>query len=313
LVSNISNFIYRTLNFINKNFDDKLTKNPNSNDDKVLAANFLSKFDTVLSYYREYNFREAVKTILEISSLGNKYLQDNEPWKLIKTNKSRCHEVLTFSANIVKNLAILLSPILPNFSVKILKQLGLKNLTFTELNFKLTNHKINTGRIVFTNIEEIPDLESDQFTANLKVATIESVEDHPNADKLYVLKVKLGEETRSLVAGLNEYYSKEDLLNRKIVVVTNLKQAVIRGAKSQGMLLTAERDGKPNLLSAPKASSGDSVFAEGLESTELKIDIDKFYSLGLSVEGKRIFYEDRILKTSKAEIVVDADDGTKIK
>tara|TARA_Y100000310_G_C20703867_1_gene832792 strand:+ start:14638 stop:16731 length:2094 start_codon:yes stop_codon:yes gene_type:complete len=313
LVSNISNFIYRSLNFINKNFDSKLGKISKTNEDTILAATLQSKFNDILKSYAAYNFRDAVKVILEISSEGNKYLQDNEPWKLLKEDKKKCHEILTFSANIVKNLAILLYPVLPNFSVKIQKQLGLNKLTFNDLNFGLANCKINMGRIIFTNIEETPQLGSELFLANLKIAVVDSVENHPNADKLYVLKIKIGNEGRTLVAGLKEFYSKEELKGKQVVVVTNLKHAKLRGIESQGMLLTAEKNSKPMLLAAPKASSGDSVFAEGLESSTQEVDIEKFYSLGLSVEGKRIFYGERILKTEKSDVVVDADDRAKIK
>jgi len=312
LVSNIANFIYRTLNFINNNFDSKLGKIPA--EDKLLAGTLQSKFDSVLKSYRDANCREAVKVILEISSLGNKYLQDNEPWKLVKENKKKCQEILTLAANIVKNLAILLYPIMPVFSVKIQKQLGLDKLAFTDLNFSLADTKVNMGRIIFTSMEEVPKIGAELFPANLKVAVIESVEDHPNADKLYVLSVNLGNnETRTLVAGLKGTYSKEQLLNRRIVVVTNLKPAKIRDVESQGMLLAAEKDGKIEILSAPKSEAGDSVFAEGLKSSESEITVEKFHSLGLSVEAKRVYYDDRILKTGKEEVVAVIEDGAKVR
>ncbi len=313
LVSNICNFIYRTLNFINRNFDSKLGRVPKGGKDPVFAETLLSRFDDVLKSYGSLNYREAVKEILEISSLGNKFLQDNEPWKLVKSDKSRCHEVLTLAANIVKNLAIVLYPILPNFSLKIQKQLALGSLSFSDINFSLSSHRINAARIVFSNLEETPSLGAEMFPASLKVAVIESVEDHPNAEKLYVLKVGIGTESRTLVAGLKGAYPREDLLGRKIVVITNLKPATIRGVESKGMLLAAEKDGKIEMLSAPKAQSGDSVFAEGLASSESEISIDAFYALGLSVEGKRVFYGDRMLKTKKGDVVAAIDDGAKIK
>ncbi len=313
LVSNICNFIYRTLNFINRNFDSKLGRIPKSGTDYIFAATLQSRFEDVLRSYECLNCREAVKAILEISSLGNKFLQDNEPWKLIKSDKSRCHEVLTLAANIVKNLSIVLYPILPNFSLKIQKQLALESLSFKDIDFSLASHRINMARIVFANIEETPSLGAELFPANLKVALIESVEDHPNAEKLYVLKIGIGAESRTLVAGLKGTHLKDDLLNRKVVVVTNLKPAVIRGVESNGMLLAAEKDGKIEILSTPKAQPGDAVFAEGLASSESQISIDAFYSLNLSVEGKRVFYGDRILKTKSGEVVAAIGDGAKIK
>ncbi len=94
----------------------------------------------------------------------------------------------------------------------------------------------------------------------LRIGEIVGVEDHPNADKLYVLKVKLGEEERQLVAGIKKYYSPEALLGKKIVVITNLKPAVIRGVESQGMLLAADSGELVSLLTVDKdVPSGSEV------------------------------------------------------
>lgn len=95
---------------------------------------------------------------------------------------------------------------------------------------------------------------------DLKVAEVLSVEDHPNADKLYVIRVKLGDEERTIVAGLKEHYSKEDLKGKKIIVLTNLEPATLRGVKSEGMLLAAENKETCSLLVVDKdISSGTKV------------------------------------------------------
>lgn len=83
----------------------------------------------------------------------------------------------------------------------------------------------------------------------LKVAEIIEVKEHPKADKLLVLKIKLGEETRQIVSGIKEYYAPEDLVGKKVVVVTNLKPIKLRGEESNGMVLAAEKDGKLTLVS----------------------------------------------------------------
>ena len=87
---------------------------------------------------------------------------------------------------------------------------------------------------------------------DLRVARILSVEDHPNADKLYVLKVDLGGEQRQLVAGIRKDYKKEDLINKQIIVIANLKPAVLRGIESNGMLLAADDNGKISILTPDK-------------------------------------------------------------
>jgi methionine--tRNA ligase beta chain len=83
---------------------------------------------------------------------------------------------------------------------------------------------------------------------DLRVAEILEAEDHPNADKLYVLKIKLGEEERTIVAGIKNHYSKEELVGKKIVVLANLEPAVLRGVKSEGMLLAASGEDKENVV-----------------------------------------------------------------
>ncbi len=93
---------------------------------------------------------------------------------------------------------------------------------------------------------------SDWEKLDFRIGEIKSVEDHPKADKLYVLNVDIGGKEITLVAGIREYYKKEDLIGKKIVVFTNLKPAVLRGIKSEGMLLAAENDGKVILLTVDK-------------------------------------------------------------
>ena len=312
LVANVANFIYRTLNFINRNFDSKIGKVSEKDRDRVLTTMIESLFHETLNHYRTCNYRAAIKSILEISSLGNKYLQDNAPWKIIGENRKRCHEILSLSANVVKNLSILLYPVMPGFSEKIQKQLGVEKLSFKELDFSLSDHKINTARIIYQTMEDTPGF-SEKFPANLKTGVIESVRNHPNADKLYVLKVNLGNSTITLVAGLKMAFTDKELLEKKIVVVTNLKHAEIRGVESQGMLLAAEKNGRVSLLSVPQSVPGDQIFPEGMELSEKTISISDFQSIRLSVEGKRVYYGDRMLKTSRREVVTDAEDGARIK
>ena len=95
---------------------------------------------------------------------------------------------------------------------------------------------------------------------DLRIAEIKEVEDHPNADKLYVLKIKVGDEEKTLVAGIKENYSKEELVGKKIAIVANLEPVVLRGVKSEGMLLAASGDGNVSLLTVDKdVESGSKV------------------------------------------------------
>ncbi len=309
LVSNIANYAYRVLSFINSNFGSGIGEFSRDRNRK-LEKKILKKIELAKKNYEKLNYREAVKQILEISDIGNKHFQKNEPWALVKSSRKECEDVVSFAANIVKNLSIIISPILPKYSEELQSQLNLKNLNFNNIDFGLKNHKISSAKIIFSKIDAQRQKE---FPLNLKIAKIEGVEDHPDAEKLYVLKINLGSEKRQLVAGIRNYYAKEQLLGRNIVVVANLRHAVLRGVKSEGMLLAADDGNKIELLSAPDSNPGDSVFAEDLKNSASEIDIDRFRKTILKIRNKKILFENKVLKTDKEEISVDMLDNAVIR
>jgi methionyl-tRNA synthetase len=311
LVSNIANFFYRVLSFINNNSESKIAKL--SVKDESFLKGVQKKLEEASASYKTYDFKSAVKHILEASTLGNKYFQDNMPWKLVKEDKKRCAEVLAASANAVKNISIVLTPIMPKFSERIQKQMALPALSIKDLSVPLEGQKIAKARIILTQLEETPSLVPDAFPANLRVGIIQSVENHPDAVKLYVLKVSIGSETRQLVAGLREFFQPEELLNRKVVIVANLKPAKIRGVQSNGMLLAAEKKGKLVLLEAPKSSPGDLAVPEGMAVSDKQITLKEFLELSLLVESRNVFYSDKALETKAEKIIAPIDDGAKIR
>ena len=195
----------------------------------------------------------------------------------------------------------------------IAKQINSKITSFKDFEFKKNKKiKVNKPKILFQKLEL--EKEEDPFSAlNLKVALVEDVSDHPGSDKLYVLKIDLGTEKRTLVAGLKPYLLPEEILRKKIVVVTNLKPAKLRGAESQGMLLAAEKKDKVVLLLAPKSNAGDQVFIEGITPKTKQITIDDFAKIKLKVKNKKAIYDGKPLKTEFEEIKVDIQDGAEIR
>jgi len=303
LVSNIANFIYRVLSFINKNFNSKIGSIKITAEDRDLIKQMKKMFKEIEKNYEQCDFRGAIKGVLEISSLCNKYFQDNQPWVLVKTDTKRCESVLALSLNMVKNIVILIKPVLPEFARKIEKQICLENLKWSDLGFDLKNHKIGKAEIVLRKIETINLI--DPFSRiDLRVVEIEGVEDHPHAENLYVLKIDAGEE-RQIVAGLKKYYSKEDLLGKKIAVLCNIKPAFIKGVESEGMLIAADNKKDIGLIFA-KGNPGDKIFIEGVEPRpEKEIDIKEFLKLKLTAKEGRVFYKGSILKTNQGFLKVD--------
>ena len=300
LVGNLGNFCYRIISFVNKNFDGKIKAIDN---DKTLIDDINKKIKAIEKNYNELNFNSAVNEILLISDIGNKYFQKNEPWALIKEDKDKVQKICSLCVNIAKNLSILIEPILPQFSSELRKQLNIKELKWKDIGFDLKNHKIGKEKILVRKIEEAKE---ELSPLNLKVAEIIEVKDHPNADKLYVLQINLGTEKKQLVAGIKEFYSKNELKNKKIIVVTNLKHAKLRGIESQGMLLAAEDNkGNVGLLTVKQSEPGDDVRFGNLENSNKELSFDSFQKLKIESRQGKVFFNDLKLKTDKEAISVE--------
>ena len=125
LIGNVANFCYRTLSFIENHGGGKIGKIGNKKSDMLTLEKVNELTRKVDKSYQKFAFRDVMKHALEMSDIGNRYFQENEPWKLAKTEKKRAGEVLALSANIVKKLAIVLKPVLPRFSENLEKQLKL--------------------------------------------------------------------------------------------------------------------------------------------------------------------------------------------
>jgi len=300
LAANIGNFCFRVLSFLEKNFDGKIK---DIEKDTKLINEINKKIKIIEKNYSEVNYNIALKEIMNIGSLGNKYFQDSQPWALIKEDGSRenAHKIVGLCANIVKNLSILLSPILPKFSSELQKQLNLNVLKWDDINFKLKNHKIGKVDILVKRVEEKKE-EKEKFPLDLRIAEIISVEEHPDADKLLIMKIDLGAEKRQIVAGIKKYYKKEELIGKRIVIVANLKYAKLRGYESQGMLLAGDDGKNIGLLHAEKSEPGSRAYFEGLENGSKEISFDDFKKIEMAAKGRKVFYKGRQLKTDKEEI-----------
>jgi methionyl-tRNA synthetase len=146
LVSNFSNFCYRTLSFLEKKYNSKITKLDN---DKELIEKIKTKEDLIKQAYEDFKFKKVVEEIMNISQLGNQYFQSNEPWK----EKEDAINILTTCVNIIKDLTILLKPIIPSTCKQLEEQLNLKDLNWNNLGFNLEDHTLNKAEILFKKIK----------------------------------------------------------------------------------------------------------------------------------------------------------------
>jgi methionyl-tRNA synthetase len=242
-----------------------------------------------------------------VSSQGNKYFQDNAPWKLIKEDKAKAHQVVSNCVNLVKDVALLLKPIMPRFAADIEKQLNVGELDHEALGKNLGKHRLGEAKIVLTNIEklELPKAKDPFTDVDLRVAQIKSCKNHPNADKLVVLELDAGNgESRTICAGIRAHYTDEQLTGKKIVIVYNLKPATLRGVESRGMLLAASDSKGVFVVSPEKSSPGELVSVDGVPREPKKeISIDEFRLAPLSAEaGGRVMYAGKQLKTEKEQL-----------
>jgi len=142
---------------------------------------------------------------------------------------------------------------------------------------------------------------SDSFTkrVDLRVAKITEVNRHPDADKLYIETILLGDEERIIVSGLVPYYSAEDLTGKNIILVANLKPAKLRGVESNGMLLAAEADGVVEVITVPRARPGDRIVLEDFKGPEAElpqiISIDEFFEIPIQVKNHHLFVDNKKL------------------
>ena len=224
----------------------------------------------------EFRFRDALTEMMNLARLGNKYLADEEPWKVIKDNPERVKTQMFCALQVAGALAYLCEPFLPFTSQKMKSGLNLGNKNWYEvLNTPpiATRHQINEMPLLFSKIEDdvieaqIKKLENtkinnqktnpnanpmkeqisfDDFTKiDLRTATILEAEKVEKADKLLKLKVDTGVDVRTVVSGIAESFSPEEIIGKQVMILLNLAPRKIRGIESQGMLLlTTKPDGK---------------------------------------------------------------------
>jgi methionyl-tRNA synthetase len=288
LLAIFGNFVNRTLVLTHKFFEGKVPEVTEYTKEDLLTLEEISKFpDRVASSLSEFRFREALTELMNLARLGNKYLADNEPWKLIKTDEKRVRAIINISLQITANLAILCEPFLPFTSEKIFSFLKLSPLTWAHA--KRTDnlssgHNIGKEELLFEPIddsvvqhqteklmmakkanessnkkvmEQKPETSFDDFSKmDIRTATILEAERVPKTDKLLKLKIDTGIDVRTIVSGIAQWYNPEDIIGRRIVMLANLAPRKIKGIESQGMILMAENpDGELSFVSPEKTNT----------------------------------------------------------
>ncbi|NOY61322.1 MAG: methionine--tRNA ligase [Calditrichaeota bacterium] len=273
----LGNFINRTLTFAVNNFDGKV---PQAGDLDELDSWMLNILKTaparIGKELENFQVRKAVTAFMDVARASNKYFNDQEPWRTLKENKSKCATTIHICIQACQTLAVLMEPILPFSAEKLWRILGNEGSVHDQAWDEISSsgltagHKLGKVDILFQKMdkkmirpeierlqkisealksqgekmqEEKSKISFDEFSKlDLRVARVLHAEKVEKADKLLKLDIDLGDEKRTIVAGIAQHYSPEEMIDRKIIIVANLEPAKIRGIESNGMLLAAEDD-----------------------------------------------------------------------
>ena len=292
LVAIFGNFINRVLVLSHKYFDGKVVFGSELTSADLKVVEELKKYPSSISLsIEQYRFREALSEFMNLARLGNKYLADEEPWKIIKSDEERVKTVLNVGLQIAANLAILAQPFLPFTSVRLFEMLNLDASDWNssgKTDLLKTGHQLNESSLLFGKIEDeaidyqikkLMDTKSsnaqeqteltsakqnitfDQFaTMDIRVGKILAAEKVAKTKKLLKLQVDTGIDERTIVSGIAEYFEPENIIGQQVSVLINLEPREIKGILSQGMILMAENsEGKLSFVAPSEDFPSGSV------------------------------------------------------
>jgi len=274
LVAILGNFINRVVVLTNKYYDGKVPSPAAFTDVDEDTLAMLQKYPQIISKSIErYRFREALVELMNLARLGNKYLADEEPWKVIKEDEARVQTIMFVALQIASGLAVLCEPFLPFTATKLKGILNIENtLGWTDVKEKqallTANHQIGKGELLFAKIEDAEvqkqldklqaskqaneavnkiitaqkdTIEFDDFTKlDMRVGTILEAVKVPKTKKLMQLKVDVGIDVRTIVSGIAESFSADEIVGQRVTVLCNLAPRTLRGVESQGMILMTD-------------------------------------------------------------------------
>ena len=285
LVAVFGNFVNRALVLTEKYYNNIVpVKGELSDLDKDILAQLAAFPNKIANSIEQYRFREALSFLMDLARMGNKYLAETEPWKLIKEDAERVKTIMNIALQISANLAIVVEPFMPETAVKLNHMLNLAASKWTDAgkaDLVPAGHQLNKASLLFEKIEDEviaaqlqkledtkkqnelelkvttplkPEITFDDFgKMDIRVGTITAAEAVPKTKKLLKLTVDTGLDQRTVVSGIAEHYAPEDIIGQQVCLLANLAPRELKGITSQGMILMAEdKDGKLQFVSPIK-------------------------------------------------------------
>ena len=283
LVAIFGNFINRVVVLTNKYYQGVIPEpGPLSAIDQETLKQLAKYPEIIASSIERYRFREALSELMNLARLGNKYLAEEEPWKKIKTDPERVQTIMYVALQVAKGLSVLSEPFLPFTAEKLRKMLHIEKAgtgaweeVGREKSLLPAGHAIGKAELLFSKVEdkeiqiqidkleasktadasaEVPEQKDtigfDDFTKlDMRVGTILEAEKIPKTKKLLKLTVDVGIDVRTIVSGIAESFSAEEVVGQRVIVLVNLAPRKLRGVESQGMILMSDTaDGKLSFI-----------------------------------------------------------------
>ncbi len=292
LVAIFGNFVNRALVLTQKYFENKIPAlGALAEVDKKVMDDLKGFPSRIAASIEAYRFREATSLFMDLARLGNKYLAETEPWKLAKTDLPRVGTILNLALQISANLAIVVEPFLPFTSRKLKEMLNLSDFTWQQSgssSILKENHVLGEPKLLFEKIEDEviakqikklndkknamelsalpvepakPEVSFEDFSKmDIRIGKIVKAERVEKSKKLLKLQVDTGIDVRTVMSGIAEYFSPEEMLGKQVTILVNLAPRKIMGVESQGMILmAADKDGALRLLQPSEVVSAGSM------------------------------------------------------
>lgn len=272
LVGILGNFFNRAIVLTEKYFDGAVPQKGALDAEEVeYLEQIVKQREAICEALESYRFRDALKEYMQLARLGNKYLADREPWKVVKSDKERVASIVYVSLQLAAALSVLGRPFLPFAAKKMAQMLQLPEIHWADLSTKLlpSGHKLGKAELLFERIEDAAieaqierlrknaeanaqqqnatvapakdDITFEQFEAlDLRIGTVLEAERIPKTQKLLKLLVDTGIDKRIIVSGIAEYFTPETIIGKQVTVIVNLAPRKIKGVESHGMLLFAQ-------------------------------------------------------------------------
>ena len=263
LVNTLGNFVYRTLFFAHKEFGGI----PGIPVSSHIIDEIKTSFRGIDQSLREFEFKTAIDGMMTLAALGNNYIQNQAPWKLVKTDRPAAEQVIKDCLVLVRALALIVEPVIPTAAQEIWEMLGNTDQVgrhqLREAIGELSSRPLPSPRPVFSKLEDefigemdrilaervkkaekkavktVPVAYEDFCRLDIRIGRVLAAEQVPRSNKLLKLKVDIGDETRQIVAGMAQFTSPQEITGKLVVVVVNLQPAKIFGIESNGMILAA--------------------------------------------------------------------------